>query len=241
MFAEAFIKIIFGKTIQVEAVYPGVRNIAAKIPDRFKRHGPLIITLFLLIAWSCWYPGYRQEMTRRPMDVPITIVPPGEIRASIHIPVEEHYELLLGFDRTGRDFAQWEALLGQGSPIYKRGIPIMVRWEIYEKSKLIPIKSREVQTFGVVSGNKEYVFRAVDYLRVPRGDYEIVVKLMQEVPEVTNPQGNVIMRLLPGKDMAVTPELNFITWIGLLMIEPLLWIVETALAILLMVKLVRDR
>ncbi len=117
----------------------------------------------------------------------------------------------------------------------------MVRWEIYEKSKLIPIKSREVQTFGVVSGNKEYVFRAVDYLRVPRGDYEIVVKLMQEVPEVTNPQGNVIMRLLPGKDMAVTPELNFITWIGLLMIEPLLWIVETALAILLMVKLVRDR
>ena len=173
-----------------------------------------------------WYPGYRQEMTRPPLDAPIAIVPHGEMRALIHIPVDEHYELLLGFDRTGRDFAQWKALLGFGPPIYKSGTPIMVRWEIYEKSKLIPIKSQEVQTFGVVSGNEDYVFRMVDMVRVPPGDYEIVVKLMQEVPEVNNPQGKVLMRLPAGKDGAVTPELKFMTWIGLLMIEPLFWIIE---------------
>ena len=76
--------------------------IAAKIPERFKRHGKLIVVLLLLFSWSLWYPGYRQEMTRRPLDAPITIVPPGEIRTSIHIPLEEDYELLLGFDQIGR-------------------------------------------------------------------------------------------------------------------------------------------
>ena len=216
-------------------------TIAAKIPERFKRQGKLIITLFVLVAWSLWYPGYRQEMTRRPLDAPITIVPPGEIRTSIHIPLREDYELLLGFDRTGRDLAQWEALLGFGSPVDKKGIPIMVRWEIYEKSKLVPIKSREVQTFGTVSTNKDYIFRMVDLVRVPPGDYEIVVKLLQEVPGITNPQGKVIMELTPGKDMAVTPELQHISWVGLLMIEPLVWIIETVLAILLVFRLVRGR
>ena len=33
--------------------------IAAKIPERFKRHGKLIVTLLLLVSWSLWYPGYR--------------------------------------------------------------------------------------------------------------------------------------------------------------------------------------
>ena len=117
----------------------------------------------------------------------------------------------------------------------------MVRWEIYEKSKFIPIKSREVQTFGTGSWEQEYVFRVVDYLQFPPGDYEIVVKLLQEVPGITNPQGKVIMELMPGKDMAVTPELQHISWVGLLMIEPLVWIIETVLAILLAVRLVRGR
>ena len=216
-------------------------NTLSLITERVKRHRKLIILLLLLLAWSWWYPGYRQEMTRRPLDAPISIVPPGEIRTPIHIPLGEEYKLMLGFDRTGRDFAQWMKLLGQGPPIYKRGIPIMVRWELYEKSKPAPIKSREMQTFGVGSWEKEYVFRVLDYVHGPRGDYEIVVKLMQEVPEIKNPQGKVIMELPPGKDMAVTPELNFITWVGLLMIEPLLWIVEAALAILLVFRLVRDR
>ena len=216
-------------------------NTLSLITERVKRHRKLIIPLLLLLAWSWWYPGYRQEMTRRPLDVQITIAPPGEIRTPIHIPLREEYQLMLGFDRTGRDFAQWRTLLGYGPPIEKKGLPIMVRWELYEKSKLTLIKSREVQTFGVGSWEQGYVFRVVDYLQFPRGDYEIVVKLMQEVPEIKNSQGKVIMELMPGKDMAVTPELNFITWIGLLMIEPLLWIVEAALAILLTFRLVRDR
>ena len=117
----------------------------------------------------------------------------------------------------------------------------MVRWELYEKSKLVPIKSQEVQTFGVASWNKDYVFRMVDYVRVPPGDYEIVLKLLQDVPGITNPQGKVIMELPPGKDGPVTPELKRISWIGLLMIEPLLWIIEAVLAILLTVRLVRGR
>jgi hypothetical protein len=218
-----------------------VQFIAAKIPELFKRHAKLIVVLLLLVAWSLWYPGYRQEMTRRPLDAPITIVPPGEIRTSIHIPLEEDYELLLGFDRTGRDFAQWKALLGFGSPVDKRGIPIMVRWELYEKSKLAPLKSREVQTFGMVSTNKDYIFRMIDGVCVPPGDYEIVVKLLQEVPGITNPQGRVTMKLPPGKDGLRTPELQRISWIGLLMIEPLVWIIEAVLGILLVVRLVRGR
>ena len=117
----------------------------------------------------------------------------------------------------------------------------MVRWEIYEKSKLVPIKSREVQTFGTGNWEKEYVFRVVDYLQFPPGDYEIVVKLLQEVPGITNPQGKIIMRLMPGKDGPVTPELQHISWVGLLMIEPLAWIIEAVLAILLAVRLVRGR
>ena len=216
-------------------------NALSLITERVKRHRKLIIPLLLLLAWSWWYPGYRQEMTRRPLDAPITIAPPGEIRTPIHIPLEEDYELLLGFDRTGRDFRQWKALLGHGPPIYKRGIPITVRWELYEKSKLTPIKSEEVQTFGVVSGNKDYIFRMIDMVRVPRGDYEIVVKLLQEVPEITNPQGKVLMRLPAGKDGQLTADLKLISWFGLLMIEPLLWIVEAALVILLVFRLVRDR
>ncbi len=127
-----------------------------------KQHRGLVILLLLMLAWSWWYPGYRQEMTRRPLDAPISIVPPGEMRALIHIPLEENYELLLGFDRTGRDLNQWEALLGIGPPIYKRGIPIMVRWEIYEKSKIAPINSQEVKTFGSMSVNKDYIFRMID-------------------------------------------------------------------------------
>ena len=215
--------------------------IAAKIPERFKRHGKLIVVLLLLVAWSLWYPGYRQEMTRRPLDAPITIVPPGEIRTSIHIPMREPYELLLGFDRAGRDFAQWEALLGYGPSVDKKGIPIMVRWEIYEKTKLVPIKSREVLTFGTGSWEQEYVFRVVDYLQFPPGDYEIVVKLLQEVPGITNPQGRVIMELPPGKDSPVTPELQHISWVGLLMIEPLVWIIEAVLGLILLVKIVRGK
>ncbi len=194
-----------------------------------------------MLAWSWWYPGYRQEMTRRPLDAPISIVPPGEMRALIHIPLEENYELLLGFDRTGRDLNQWEALLGIGPPIYKRGIPIMVRWEIYEKSKIAPIKSQEVKTFGSMSVNKDYIFRMIDLVQVPTGDYEIVVKLMQEVAEITNSPGKIIMKLSPGKDMAVTPALKLITWIGLLMIEPLFWAIEIGLVLLLIVKIVRGR
>ena len=216
-------------------------NALSLITDRVKRHRKLIIPLILLLAWSWWYPGYRQEMTRRPLDAPITIVPPGEIRIPIHIPLEEDYALLLGFDRTGRDSSQWMTLLGQGPPIYKRGLPIMVRWELYEKSKPAPIKSQVVQTFGVVSGNKDYVFRMIDSVRVPQGDYEIVVKLMQEVPEITNPQGKVLMRLMAGKDGQHTADLKLISWIGLLMIEPLFRIVEAVLAIFLVVRLVRGR
>ena len=117
----------------------------------------------------------------------------------------------------------------------------MVRWELYEKSKLVPIKSREVQTFGMVSANKDYIFRMIGLVRVPPGDYEIVVKLLQEVPGITNPQGRVIMELPPGKDGPVTPELQHISWVGLLMIEPLAWIIEAVLAILLVVRLVRGR
>lgn len=206
-----------------------------------KQHRNLVLVLLLMLAWSWWYPGFRQEMAHQPLDAPIAIVPQGEMRALIHIPLDEPYELLLGFDRTGRDFDQWKALLGFGPPIYKRGTPIMVRWEIYEKSKFIPIKSKEVQTFGVVGGNKDYVFRMVDMVRVPPGDYEIVVKLIQEVPEVNNPQGKVLMRLPAGKDGAVTPELKFMTWIGLLMIEPLFWVIEVVLVLRLIVKIVREK
>ena len=49
------------------------------------------------------------------------------------------------------------------------------------------------------------------------------------------------MRLPAGKDGQLTADLKLISWIGLLMIEPLLWIVEAALVILLVFRLVRDR
>jgi hypothetical protein len=206
-----------------------------------KQHRGLVILLLLMLAWSWWYPGYRQEMTRRPLDAPITIVPPGELRTPIHIPLEEPYELMIGFDRTGRDFVQWRALLGYGPSVEKIGIPIMIRWELYEKSKITLIKSREVQTFGTRLWEKDCVFRVVDRVRVVPGEYEIVVKLMQDMPEITNPQGKVIMTLAPGIDMAETPELRLMSWIGLLMIEPLLWGIEIMLSLILIVKIVRGK
>ena len=41
-------------------------------PNAFCRHSILTGVLLLMLAWSWFYPGWRQEMTRRLLDVPIS-------------------------------------------------------------------------------------------------------------------------------------------------------------------------
>lgn len=211
-------------------------------PNAFRRHPILTGVLLLMLAWSWFYPGWRQEMTRRPLDVPISISPPGEIRETIHIPLAETYELLIGFDRGGRDGTQWRELLGEGhSSSPKKGIPIMIRWEIYEKTKHSLIKSGEERTLNTTAWKRDYVYRLISYVKEPPGDYEIAVKLLQEMPEITNPRAKIVMQLVSGIDAPSTSERKLIQWIGILMIEPLIWIIEAMLTLVLLYKVLRNR
>ena len=208
--------------------------------DLLKQHRKLGLVLLLMVAWSLWYPGYRREMTRNPLDVPISISPPGEIRETIHIPLQEEYVLLIGFDRGERDVFEWMKLLGDGHPRSKdKGIPIQVYWEIYEKRKHTLIKSERISTFQISGWKPNYVFRRISDIKVPPGEYEVVVKLLQEIPEIKNPHARIVMKLPGGKDSPSTPELKQIMWIGILAIEPLLWGIEGLLTLILVIKMLR--
>jgi hypothetical protein len=206
----------------------------------FRRHPALTVILLLLLTWSWFYPDYRREMTRRPLDVPISISPPGEIRETIHIPLEEKYVLLIGFERNERDGEEWSKLLGDGNPRAKdKGIPIQVYWEISEKQKHALIKSELINTFQISGWEPTYVLRKIGDIKVPPGEYEVVVKLLQEIPEIKNPRARIVMELPGGKDSPSTPELTQIMWISILAIEPLMWGIEGLLTLILAIKMLR--
>ena len=210
--------------------------------NAFRRHPILTGVLLLMLAWSWFYPGWRQEMTRRPLDVPITLSPPGEIREAIHIPMNEEYELLIGFDRSERAAEQWRELLGdEHASSKKKGIPILIRWELYEKTKHVLKGWGEERTLGIRTWEPGYVYRLISYVNVPRGDYEVVVKILQEVPEIKSPRAKIVMKLVPGINAPRTADRKLIQWVGIWMIEPLIWIVEVILTLLLLYKILRDR
>ena len=122
-----------------------------------------------------------------------------------------------------------------------KGIPVKVQWDLYGKADRILIKSKIVVTSNLHDGDPGYVFRLISYMKPPTGDYELVVKLLQEVPEITNPRTKIIMKLVSGIDAPSTSERKMIQWISILMIEPLIWIIEALLTLVLLYKILRNR
>jgi len=192
----------------------------------FKKDKKLRITFIAFLIWTVLFPIWRNEMTKLPLDLPISISPPSHIDTKIYVPLSEPYHLWLEFDRENITIENAKKVFGDGER--DKGVPIPVRWEVYSISSGECILSGEKQTLGAQSWSKDNVGRLIGYVTdgskkvLDPGEYRFVAYVQQDVPQFSAYKARIKMAL--PVDGGFSWQCSVIFWGSIF--EQLIWIVD---------------
>lgn len=170
--------------------------------------GLLLFSQLLFWPWSAW-------ITRKLIDVPLSLSQPVAVAQDIYVPIQESYELSFVFPRYPHGTEDMRAFLdGEGyfeGRWSASGAPIPIRW-LLTNSKDGHIVASGVTNASHASGwSNTLVWRHVAYIKAPPGHYRFQAKVLQSVLDLRNTAPRLTLALSGGKE-AATWQLSLVFW-----------------------------
>jgi len=175
----------------------------------------LLVALIVLSIWFAWFRAWSQSVTASPLDEPISFAVRGKIEKEIYVPIPEHYQLCLVFERSDVPFQQLEQLLGKwvfenGRQI-PSGIAVPIRWSILKGGSQVTILHGERRTYGAYAWSRSEVYRLIEDVKLKPGHYIFRAEVLREVPELAHLKVRLTLKL--DMKSASTWQLLYV-WIG---------------------------
>jgi hypothetical protein len=161
------------------------------------------ISLLMLAAlWIGVFPVWSRWITTAPLDIPISLVPPGKIEQLIEIVIPENYALSLIFEREGVPFEQLDTLLGSMRPpkageTLPPGIRVPIRWSLTSAESRKVAASGDVDSIGTSGWSAAEVTRHLGYVQASPGKYIFQAKVLRSVPELAHIRTRIAIHLRP--------------------------------------------
>lgn len=203
------------------------------------KHWPVYV-VFTALAWLVLFWVSSSFMMESPLDLPITLDPPGRIETEVWIVNPEQYELDLVFDRV-LPFDQLKSLIGAMGVCPNlsdcpKGVGVPVHWSIQDKRTGVMIFSGTVDTLDSAGWSARQVYRHIGDITVPVGTYVIKAEVLQRTPELSMIPTHIVLRFHPK--FASTWQSAVVLW-GSLIVTPIACVALALASILLVFRLSR--
>lgn len=172
----------------------------------------------LLIAAGLWivaFPVWSDWVTKSPLDMTISLSPPGPVRERIEIRIPERYMVQLKFERDGIDFKQLKKLIGAmglclPNEECSKGVPVPIRWSLKTSETETTISEGLVESIDSNGWSAAHVYRGVGVIQVQPGEYIFEAEVTRPIPELAHIRTHIAIEHQPKT--STTWQMGLVWW-----------------------------